>query len=433
MRNVVRVILVVVGLLCAAAPSTALAAPAHVAPTAHAAAQATSACPDPRQLPPSPFEDVTGGAHRAAITCAAWYGLTNGTSDTTFGPGRAVRRDQMASFLTRALAAADVPLPTRPPQPFTDVAASSHGDAIAQLAELGLVQGTGPDTYEPAEPVRRGQMAAFLVRLANRLDVAAPDAPDAFTDDDGTPHEAAIDEAAALGLAEGVDDDRFAPTKALRRDQMASFLARTIELFVDRAAVEPRPIPEYTSSTRPVPPAMRQRMVDVSWRPDCPVTLDDLVLLEVTHWDFAAEPRRGRLIVARGVADDLAGVFGEIYDARFQIDRMRPMHTYGGRELASLNDNNTSGFDCRAVTGGSSWSRHAFGTAIDINPRQNPYVKGSVLLPADAGPWVRRTPVRRGMIVAGDAVTSAFADIGWGWGGDFRSLKDYQHFSRSGG
>lgn len=420
MLNVIRVVLIALAVLASALPATS------------ARAATAGACPDPATLPPSPFVDVAGATHRSAVTCGAWYDLVNGVTPDAFAPARAVRRDQMASFLARTLVAAEVPLPTRPSQPFADVAASTHGAAIAQMAELGLVRGVDGTTFAPDAPVRRGQMAAFLVRLVNRVGIAAVDAPDAFADDNGSPHEAAIDQAAALGLARG-DGEAFAPTKAMRRDQMASFLARLVELLAVRGVMKPRPVPAYAASTVPIPDQMRDRMIGVSWRTGCPVPISDLQLLQVTHWDFAAKPRRGRLIVATNVADDLATAFARIFDARFQIERIRPMHTYEGRELASLNDNNTAAFDCRAVTGGSTWSRHSFGTAIDINPRQNPYVKGSVVLPADAGPWVSRSPARRGMIVAGDPVTAAFAAIGWGWGGDYRSLKDYQHFSRSGG
>lgn len=417
MPNVTRVVLVVIALLASAFPPAQAAEPA---------------CPAPSQLPPTPFVDLVSATHRRAITCSGWYDLTNGTSATTFSPLGAVRRDQMAAFLARTVVAADVPLPSKPPQPFTDVAASTHRHAIAQMAELDLIRGTQDGMYEPAAPVRRGQMAAFLVRLAAHLGVEAPTASDAFTDDDGTALEREINQAAALGLAHGVSETSFAPGRRIRREQMASFLARLIEVLVDHGALKRRPIPAYASSVTTVAPQMRLQMIGVSWRKGCPVAMDKLAMLKVTHWDFNAKPRRGHLIVARSVADDLAGVFRSIYAARFQIERVRPMHTYDGRELASLNDNNTSAFDCRNVTGGSSWSEHSFGTAVDINPRQNPYIKGPVVLPANGRPWIARTPTRRGMISPTGPVTAAFKAIGWGWGGDYRSLKDYQHFSASG-
>lgn len=393
---------------------------------------AEGACPDPAALPPTPFADLSSATHRPGIICSAWYDLVRGFTSDAFAPLADVRRDQMATILARTVLIAGEPLPTSPAQPFVDVGASPHTDAIAQMAELGLVAGTIENRYEPAAAVTRGQMATLLVRLAARLGVEQPSAADVFSDDDGTAHEAQINVAVALGLAQGTSATTFSPGRPVRREQMATFLARLLELLVDRGVISRRPISAFTSSVSAVPPAMRSGMVGVSWHPGCPVPIDDLALLEVLHWDYQARPRRGHLIVSSAVADDLATVFRTIYDQRFQIERIRPMHAYEGRELASLNDNNTAAFDCRAVTGGSSWSEHSYGTAIDVNPRQNPYVKGAVVLPANGRPWIARTPVRRGMIVAGGPVTTAFAAVGWGWGGAYRSLKDYQHFSRSG-
>lgn len=417
MRNVVGVVLLAALLL------SGLPSPAHAAP---------DACPDPTRLPPTPFRDLVSTTHRSAVICGAWYDLIEGTRADAFSPLRAVRRDQMASFMVRVLVAADVPLPSKPAQPFSDIDASAHREAIAQMAELGLVEGTADGRYRPAAKVRRGQVAAFLVRLARRLGVEAADAPDAFTDDDGSAHEDAINQAVALRLARGVGEGAYAPGRAVRREQMASFVSRLVKVLVNRGAMDARPIPAFRSSIAPIPSEMRDRMVGVSWHRGCPVGLDRLRVLQLTHWGFDARPRRGHLIIAATVATDVQRTFRRIYNRRFQIRRIRPMHTYGGRELASLRDNNTSAFDCRDVTGGTSWSEHAYGTAIDINPRQNPYIKGSVLLPSNARAWVDRSPVRRGMIVRAGPVVAAFSAIGWGWGGDYRSLKDYQHFSASG-
>jgi poly-gamma-glutamate synthesis protein (capsule biosynthesis protein) len=97
--------------------------------------------------------------------------------------------------------------------------------------------------------------------------------------------------------------------------------------------------------------------------------------------------------------------------------------------------NNTSAFNCRLATSGSSLSSHSFGTAIDINPVQNPYVKGNLTLPPAGTAYdepAERAGDRIGVIAPGDAVASAFEAIGWTWGGDWSSLKDYQHFSADG-
>jgi hypothetical protein len=94
--------------------------------------------------------------------------------------------------------------------------------------------------------------------------------------------------------------------------------------------------------------------------------------------------------------------------------------------------NDTTSFVCRPAVNSSSWSQHAYGTGIDINPFHNPYLKGDLVLPELASAYVDRENVRVGMIVPGDVATEAFGQIGWGWGGNWSSLKDWMHFSRSG-
>lgn len=417
MRHVVGVLLLA-ALILAGAPGVG-----------HAASHG---CPDPTKLPPTPFRDLVSATHRSSVICAAWYDVARGTDHRRYHPLAAVRRDQMATFMARLLVVADVALPTRPAHPFSDVDGGVHGEAIEQVAALGVVEGTAGGRYHPHRRVTRGQMATFLVRLARLLEVEAADAPDVFDDDDDSAHEDDIDAAVSLRLVRGLPDGRFHPGRTVDREQMASLLSRMIRVLVTRGAMKDRPIPAFRQQITAVPPEMRTQMAGASWRRGCPVGIDDLALLRVTHWDYDAHPRRGHLIVRRSVAGDVAAAFRRIYRARFQIKQMLPIHTYPGGEPASLRDNNTSAFNCRAVTGGSGWSQHSYGTAIDINPRQNPYIKGTTVLPPSARPWIDRSPVTRGMIARDGPVVSAFAAIGWSWGGDYRSLKDYQHLSASG-
>ena len=93
---------------------------------------------------------------------------------------------------------------------------------------------------------------------------------------------------------------------------------------------------------------------------------------------------------------------------------------------------NTSAFNCRRVAGSTSWSEHAYGRAIDINPRENPSVENGRVYPRNGAAYADRSRHAKGMIHAGDAVVRAFAAEGWGWGGSWNSPKDYQHFSATG-
>ena len=195
-------------------------------------------------------------------------------------------------------------------------------------------------------------------------------------------------------------------------------------------------LPAYTVELRPITPALEQRM-RFSHRAGCPVALTDLRYLRVTHVGFGGAARTGELVVHRDVADDVADVFAALYAARWPVARMRLVDAYRGDDDRSMAANNTSAYNCRRVAGSSSWSEHAYGRAIDVNPVQNPYVQaGSVDPPAgqryadldrSAG-----AAVPRGVLRAGDVAVRAFAAAGWEWGGNWTSSKDYKHFSLSG-
>jgi hypothetical protein len=169
-----------------------------------------------------------------------------------------------------------------------------------------------------------------------------------------------------------------------------------------------------------------------SHRAGCPVPVGDLRLVGVTSWGFDGRTRRGELVVHRDVAAAVVEVFRQLHAARFPLTRVVTAEQYGADDDRLMAANATSAYNCRAVTGGTGFSEHAYGRAIDVNPVQNPYVRGTTVEPPAGRAYLDRSAVRPGMVVAGDAVVRAFASVGWGWGGDFRTLKDYQHFSRSG-
>ncbi|MGH2785473.1 MAG: M15 family metallopeptidase [Actinomycetota bacterium] len=174
--------------------------------------------------------------------------------------------------------------------------------------------------------------------------------------------------------------------------------------------------------------------MSASWRPGCPVPLDDLRLLRLTHNGFDGAVHTGEIVVHEDHARDVLGVFESLFDARFPIRRIELVDVYAGDDDRSMAADNTSGFNCRPSTGDAgSWSQHAYGLAIDINPIQNPYVprSGPVEPPAGAKYADRSVPVQ-GLIRPNDVVVRAFERIGWSWGGEWSSAKDYQHFSANG-
>jgi hypothetical protein len=189
---------------------------------------------------------------------------------------------------------------------------------------------------------------------------------------------------------------------------------------------------EFRGTISRIDAAQAKRMTGVSWRPGCPVHLRDLRLLRLTHRTFGGGTRVGRLIVHRDVAADVVKVFRRLHSARFPIRRLVPVDAYGASDFRSIEADNTSAFNCRYVEGTARWSEHAYGRAIDLNPIENPFVSNGRTSHRASVPYLDRSRRRPGMAFEGGAVVRAFDAIGWGWGGRWTSVKDYQHFSASG-
>ncbi|WP_328532260.1 M15 family metallopeptidase [Nocardioides sp. NBC_00368] len=169
-----------------------------------------------------------------------------------------------------------------------------------------------------------------------------------------------------------------------------------------------------------------------TWVPGCPVSRQELAWVRMTFWGFDGARHTGEMLINARVAEDVVGVFRRLYEARFPIEQM-DIATKAALDARPTGDGNgTGGFVCRPSVGQTSFSQHAYGLAIDINTFQNPYVKGDRVIPELARWYLNRSRKAPGMIHADDVVVQAFADIGWGWGGDWNSLKDYQHFSENG-
>ena len=154
--------------------------------------------------------------------------------------------------------------------------------------------------------------------------------------------------------------------------------------------------------------------------------------MRLTFWGFDQREHTGELLVHTSAADEIVGVFRRLHTARFPIEEMRITRRDELDAPPPGDGNNTGGFVCRPTTGGSSYSQHAYGLAVDVNPFQNPYENGDVVLPELASSYLDRKRVRPGVITPDGPVVRAFAEIGWRWGGQWQSLKDYQHFSRNG-
>ena len=188
----------------------------------------------------------------------------------------------------------------------------------------------------------------------------------------------------------------------------------------------------FQGSTSALTAAMQSRMTGVSWHPGCPATLGGLRLLRLSYWGLDHAVHRGELIVNASAAASVTHAFRLLFEAGFPIRQMRVVDDFGGDDERSMLADNTSAFNCRLVPGTSVWAQHAYGLAVDINPFENPEIQDGKADPPAAAAWADRSRSSPAMIREGDATWRAFRAIGWTWGGGWRSLKDYMHFSANG-
>jgi peptidoglycan L-alanyl-D-glutamate endopeptidase CwlK len=182
--------------------------------------------------------------------------------------------------------------------------------------------------------------------------------------------------------------------------------------------------------------AMTEKEVFDGLDPNCPGEIRQVQrIVDVLYYSFDGKVHKGQLVVHEELVEDvrhaLAVALREKFPIKSVIPASHPRFRKDGRwdDDRSMDANNTSAFNYRAVTGGKRLSNHASGRAIDVNPVQNPYVKGELVLPKGA----KYDPSAAGALTADHPVTKAFVGRGWEWGGTWKALKDYQHFEKAAG
>ena len=151
-----------------------------------------------------------------------------------------------------------------------------------------------------------------------------------------------------------------------------------------------------------------------------------LELVTVNYYGFDGKLHQGQIIVNKEIANDIVEIFKVIEETKFPVEKVVPIVEYNWSDEKSMNDNNTSSFNYRFISGSRILSMHANGLAIDINPKQNPYVKNETSIPAGSEYKLKNM----GTIEPDSKIVKAFKEKGWTWGGDWKSLKDYQHFQK---
>jgi len=177
------------------------------------------------------------------------------------------------------------------------------------------------------------------------------------------------------------------------------------------------------------------RMAGRSFPEGCTIDRHELRYLRVLHIDYEGQVHQGELVCNRRIANDLLDIFRKLYEAHYPIERIRLIDDYDADDERSMSNNNTSCFCYRSITGSQHLSKHALGMAVDINTLYNPYVKKrkdgtTVVKPAAGRPYVNRQKQFRYKIEKGDLCYRLFIEHGFRWGGNWHSLKDYQHFEK---
>ena len=177
------------------------------------------------------------------------------------------------------------------------------------------------------------------------------------------------------------------------------------------------------STVAPVSPAVRARMGE-TWTPGCPVALADLRYVTVSSAASTAGRTPASWSSAGEVADDVVAVFRRpVRRARFPIEEMRLATTADLEAPPTGDGNNTAAFVCRAARRQTRWSAHAYGLAVDVNPFQNPLPKRDLVLPELASAYLDRGDAPPGHARPATSSLTAFAAIGWTWGGTWRTAR----------
>ncbi|MCH9634738.1 MAG: hypothetical protein S4CHLAM7_14990 [Chlamydiae bacterium] len=182
----------------------------------------------------------------------------------------------------------------------------------------------------------------------------------------------------------------------------------------------------------PLPKSILQRIIGVSWNSDCPAALSDLTYIQLTHWDFNGNVATGELIFHRKLALEIMKIFQNLFEAQFPIERLELIDNFKASDSLSMAANNSSAFCSRSITGRpGEFSKHSYGTSIDINPLFNPYIKNGTVLPENGRAYLNRDLSHPAMIKENEACYTFFIEKGYTWGGNWdKPYKDFHHFEK---
>lgn len=182
--------------------------------------------------------------------------------------------------------------------------------------------------------------------------------------------------------------------------------------------------------SQPIPKDVELRMLGRSLTDTTKITLEQLRYLTLPYYDYDGHIQSGEMVCNKAIAHDLLCVFRDLFSHAYPIQSIRLIDDFDADDEASMQANNTSCFNFRKRSGVNMLSQHAYGMAVDINPLQNPCVRGTRVRPSTATEYADRSKDFEHKIDGNDLCVKVFTSYGFKWGGRWASTKDYQHFEK---
>ena len=188
-------------------------------------------------------------------------------------------------------------------------------------------------------------------------------------------------------------------------------------------------------SVNAIPDSIFALMRGRSYKHDCTIPRSSLRYILCLHREDGGRSVVGEIVVYKAIAKDVVEIFRQLYEASYPIERMRLIDYWDADDERAMTANNSSSFNFRFISHTRKVSKHGMGMAIDINPLYNPYTKTlrngkTIVEPAAGKPYLDRQREYKYKITRGDLCCRLFRKYGFRWGGDWKTMKDYQHFEK---
>ncbi len=233
------------------------------------------------------------------------------------------------------------------------------------------------------------------------------------------------------GKEESVQAASPEPVEALSQEAIGRLAAGSV---IDTSAMTAADIGRLFYSQE-IPEEVFSRMDGVSYQENENIIPEDLRYLRLLHVGFDGQTHIGELIVNSRISAEILAIFRELYAKAYPIEKMLLIDEYQADDSLSMADNNSSAFNYRVIAGTDRLSKHSLGMAVDINPKYNPYIRTgeegeTVIEPEGSEAYIDRTADFKYKIDETDLAYQLFTRYGFAWGGDWKTLKDYQHFEK---